>query len=70
MLTRMMFASHFVTTRAKSAVPPGDAPSSTPSWSDTMAAKKKGGKKKAAKKGARKATKRKATKKKATRKRR
>lgn len=26
MLTRMMFASHFVTTRAKSAVPPGDAP--------------------------------------------
>jgi len=48
----------------------GRADSSTPSWSDTMAAKKKGGKKKAAKKGARKATKRKATKKKATRKRR
>ena len=76
MLTRMMFASHFVTTRASLAASQvggstgGRADSSTPSWSDTMAAKKKGGKKKAAKKGARKATKRKATKKKATRKRR
>jgi hypothetical protein len=75
-MTRMKFASLATTRACSDASQVGGstgelADSSTPSWSDTMAAKKKGGRKKAAKKGGRKKTaRRKATKKKATRKRR